>query len=727
MAGETDTKLVLQLSADIKSLQKSLKAANDDVKRTTTGIEKDFANAGKSIDRTSQQISRSIQQSTRNLGFQFSDITTSLLSGASPFTVAAQQASQAGDAITDLAAKGGLLKGLGGALAATLSPANLAVGGAIIAFGTLTSAMQTFFNSTGEEADKAREEIEKQQKAIKEIGERWKGTLPGVKAYTDELLRAAEATQLVADKQKLLGDAAKDTTETFSNFVADIAAVRIDLQNFDFEKYGRVGDELSQAFNDVQEAIKAGKDPSEQIKRLQEAIAKAAGSQVDSAKTLATTFDTDVMPVLNRVLQKFKEIGDAFKDVRNPITDYSIGPGGIGLSGVDQAAAINQRADALNSAAARLIKAEEGFITAAKWDKNHFRVGFGSDTFVDDLGKVQEVTQSTVITLAQANADLSRRIVEFQNTIKGQIGGDIWRSLEENQQAALTSVAYNFGNLPSSIVKAIKAGDRGQVAKAIADLSANPERRKREAALFGGSDFSPGEAARNATPYIDEEARALDDAAAAAAKLLQAQRELSPEQKRLADDAAKVAQAFTGTAQAALSGFISDLRNGVSAGDAFRSMLNRVLDTLIDLTIQALFSRDALGGVITKFITGFGGGMSVGTAHRGLHGGTRDMRSGVSPLLFAGAPRLHSGLQPGEFPAILQKGEAVIPRSTVRRGGAGAGNTYNQNGDVHVDVSTGLVTASNEDARDLGNRINVAVQAVLVQESRPGGLLRQRG
>ncbi|MEI2301038.1 phage tail length tape measure family protein [Ensifer sp. MJa1] len=724
MATEDSTKLVLQLSADIRSLQRSLKAANDDVRRTTTGIEKDFASAGKGIDRTSQQISRSMQNSTRNLGFQFSDITTSLLSGASPFTVAAQQASQAGDAITDLAAKGGLLKGLGGALAATLSPANLAVGAAIIAFGTLTSAMQTFFNSTGEEADKAREEIEKQQKAIKEIGERWKGTLPGVKAYTDELLRAAEATQLVADKQKLLGDAAKDTAETFSNFVADIAAVRIDLQNFDFEKYGRVGDELSQAFNDVQEAIKAGKDPSEQIKRLQEAIAKAAGSQVDSAKTLATTFDTDVMPVLNRVLQKFKEIGDAFKDVRNPITDYSIGPGGIGLSGADQAAAISQRADALNSAAAKLIKAEEGFITAAKWDTNHFRVGFGSDTFVDDLGKVQEVTQSTVITLAQANADLSRRIVEFQNTIKGQIGGDIWRSLEESQQAALTSIAYNYGNLPSSIVKAIKAGDRGQVAQAIASLSANPERRKREAALFGGGDFNVGEAARNATPFIDEESRALDEAAAAAARLLQAQRELSPEQQRLANDAQKVADAFTGTAQAAISGFISDLRNGVPAGDAFRNMLNRVLDTIIDLTLQAVFAKDALGGVISKFIGGFGGGgASVATAHRGLHGGTRDMRN-VSPAMFAGAPRLHNGLMPGEYPAILQKGEAVIPRSVVRRGGMGnGGNTYL--GDVAIDVQTGMVTASSEDARDLGNRINIAVQAVLVAESRPGGLLKQ--
>jgi hypothetical protein len=29
---------------------------------------------------------------------------------------------------------------------------------------------------------------------------------------------------------------------------------------------------------------------------------------------------------------------------------------------------------------------------------------------------------------------------------------------------------------------------------------------------------------------------------------------------------------------------------------------------------------------------------------------------------FAGAPRLHNGLRPDEFPAILQRGETVLPR-----------------------------------------------------------------
>ncbi|WP_376742126.1 phage tail length tape measure family protein [Ensifer canadensis] len=726
MANEQDTRLVLQISADIKSLENAMKRAGIIANDNSKIIEKAYTKAGQTVQRQSQTIESSMrqtQQATKNLGFQFSDVMTSLLSGGSPFTVAAQQAGQAGDAITELSKKGSLLKGLGGALAATFSPAALGVGAAILAFGTLVEAMQSYFSESGEEADKAAKTIKEQQAEIREIGERWKDTLPGVTAYVNELLRASEATQAIADKQKLIAREMEPAKDTLKDFSADIAAVRADLQAADFEQFGPLGDAISTAFKDLQAAIAAGRDPSDAIRRLQEAILAAQKSQVQSARDLAVTFDQTVMPVLNRVMQKANEIKQAFRDVRNPITDYSIGPGGMGMGGADEAAAINQRADALNSAAARLIKAEEGFITRAKWDENHFRVGFGSDTFVDDLGKVREVTESTVVTIAQANADLGRRIVEFQNTIKSQLGGDIWRSLEENQQAALTSIAYNYGNLPASIVKAIKQGDRGQVAEAIASLSANPERRQREAAAFGGSGFAA--ATRDTTRYIDEESAALDSAAAAAAKLLQEQRQLTPEQERLAKSAEEVAQQYAGMAKGALSGFISDLRQGVEAGEAFRNMLNRVIDGIINMAIEAMFAKNALGGVFGNLFGGLGGGASVAVKHDGgkVGVGPQSMRSGVNPAIFAGAPRLHNGLLPGEFPAILQKGEVVIPKTAARKGGSMVDNSSMSFGDITVNVP-GQIVASSAESRALGEQIDRAVQAVLVREKRPGGLLK---
>lgn len=47
----------------------------------------------------------------------------------------------------------------------------------------------------------------------------------------------------------------------------------------------------------------------------------------------------------------------------------------------------------------------------------------------------------------------------------------------------------------------------------------------------------------------------------------------------------------------------------------------------------------------------------------------------ASPFAFAGAPRLHSGLAPDEFPAILQSGEAVIPKGKWSYGDARPGQS----------------------------------------------------
>lgn len=753
--------LILSISADTSQLRRALQRTQQDAKGTADSINRSFQNVDP-MGRVAANFNRStraISNDAKVLGYQFNDLFTQISSGTSVTQALNQQLGQIGQV---LGGAGGIRAGAGLVGQALLGLVPVAAISA--AFAAVTYAATQFFSDTEDASEEARAALKKQQDEIRAIGQRWGEIYPGIKAYTDELLRAADATQLIADKQKLIAGEAEKASSSFDDFTTSIAAVRADLQAADFEAFGPLGDNLSQAFDEVQKAIKAGKDPSEAIKRLQEAIAAAAKTQVQSAKDLADTFSGTLMPALNRVLQKTQEIRDAFKDMRNPITDYSIGPGGGSFAGADEAADIGRRADALNSAAARLIKAEEGFITAAKWDVNAFRVGFGSDTYVDNMGKVQKVTEDTVVTLAQANADLSRRIVEFQNTIKGQIGGDIWRSLEENQQAALTSIAYNYGRLPASIVKAIKEGDRGQVAEAIATLSANPERRKREAAAFGGSsaaaqlrqekqsldDLMLSEreraalqqqiAAINANTSLTEAQRtfeidkleistrllneakregieldakalaAIDATATALARQAQQQKEVATAAKERTRATADARQATEQLVSAGLGAFVSELRAGASAADALRAALNRVLDVVIQLAINSI--SQGIGSLIP-------------TAHTGGTVGQLSGRTRVSPLVFAGAPRYHSGgvvgLKPGEVPIIAQRGEVVLPKNMAKAAGNAGGGVVNN---ISVDVTTGAVVANNADAKQLGLTINKAVQAVLVAERRPGGLLR---
>ncbi|MDX0598877.1 hypothetical protein GOL96_24925 [Sinorhizobium medicae] len=214
----------------------------------------------------------------------------------------------------------------------------------------------------------------------------------------------------------------------------------------------------------------------------------------------------------------------------------------------------------------------------------------------------------------------------------------------------------------------------------------------------------------------------------AADQMKEAQNRATETAERNKEAYQQLANQISQTAKTAFSGFVNDLRNGVSAGEAFRNMLDRVVDGMINMAIEAMFAKNALGGVISQLLGGGGfpaAPVSALVRHSGGDVGSTAPRRRVSPAIFAGAPRLHGGLMPDEFPAILQKGEIVLPR-TARRGGAGmpmaASNV--DIGNITVNVPSGVAATTKQGAA-LGQEIDKAVQAVIVRESRPGGLLRR--
>lgn len=138
-----------------------------------------------------------------------------------------------------------------------------------------------------------------------------------------------------------------------------------------------------------------------------------------------------------------------------------------------------------------LLKGFEGFSGSAYYDVNAHRVGYGSDTTTDVQGGVHQVDKSTMVTRADAERDLARRAQETQQGIIGKIGADAWNKLNDNQQAALTSLAYNYGSLPDRVVGAVQSGDPAAMSQAVARLGmdnngVNRERRAKEAALLYG-------------------------------------------------------------------------------------------------------------------------------------------------------------------------------------------------------------------------------------------------
>jgi hypothetical protein len=133
------------------------------------------------------------------------------------------------------------------------------------------------------------------------------------------------------------------------------------------------------------------------------------------------------------------------------------------------------------------------------------------------------------------------------------------------------------------------------------------------------------------------------------------------------------------------SGFIRDMKDGVSATEALANAMNRLADKFLDMAMDDVFSRffAPFSSAIATGATGWspapttGWGASVFPAYHsgGVVGQGSPMTRYVHPAVFDGAPRYHNGgvagLRSNEVPAILERGEVVLPKG----GGPGSSIT----------------------------------------------------
>lgn len=144
-----------------------------------------------------------------------------------------------------------------------------------------------------------------------------------------------------------------------------------------------------------------------------------------------------------------------------------------------------------------LIKEREGYIEKPKYDVNAYRAGYGSDTVTRADGSVERIKPGMSVSREDAERDLQRRIqTEFVPKAAAKVGEENWSRLPENVRASLTSIAYNYGTIPSRIVPAVQSGNPETIARAIESLAGdnkgvNAGRRMQEANIARGTAF-PG-------------------------------------------------------------------------------------------------------------------------------------------------------------------------------------------------------------------------------------------
>jgi len=162
----------------------------------------------------------------------------------------------------------------------------------------------------------------------------------------------------------------------------------------------------------------------------------------------------------------------------------------------------------------------------------------------------------------------------------------------------------------------------------------------------------------------------------------------------------------------------------MSVGDAFRNMFMRIADHFLDMAAQMMAAQISRGflGFFSNLLNPFSitGGASITTAS-----GTNIGAAGFMPSnpAFRGAMAAGGPVRRGSSYLVGERGPEMFSPGVsgmITPNHALGGST---NIVVNVDASGSNVEGNEQESRELGLVLSAAIQAQLVQEKRPGGLL----
>lgn len=174
----------------------------------------------------------------------------------------------------------------------------------------------------------------------------------------------------------------------------------------------------------------------------------------------------------------------------------------------------------------------------------------------------------------------------------------------------------------------------------------------------------------------------------------------------------------------AMKTFHTQLQNGATTFQALRlsalSALNAIEDKLIDMAAKKLVDAAFSGGG-SSFLSSL-----FGVKHGGYGPGDTDIATRSVPLMaFAGAPRFHSGIGPGEVPAILRSDESVLTPGQMRA--IGGAMSRGSNVTVAPTINVGSAPGDDGQARKfaamIADQVHRAALEAIRDQKRPGGIL----
>lgn len=590
--------------------------------------------------------SRMAQQQARNLAFQFQDIGTMLAAGQSPFMLLAQQLPQ-------VTMYGGQMTGVMGALKSTfaglLSPLGLATTGFVLLASVAIPYLTDLVNS----GKVSNEELEKQAQRVQAIADKWGIALPALKAYADERERLKtiegvdEATGLEIKKRFEPARKELDLLRVaFDNVSGAIGLASL-------EANGAFG-----AMNNLEKAVKSN---------------KATVDDVDAAIAVLTTsysqsFDPAIKAIITS-LEAFREtVATASGEVAT-LTGQAEGAKTFisAMKGLDVAINSISSERAQKEIKSLSEKAIEGEISAEDLRRALDELSLTSPDLSQHISEFLRLIG--VIRQAKQEAE-GFSPIGGTNVIAGGKGGRI-----SNLPGTMNAPSFKPNDIQldnEAFAREQAAAKKGQGAR---DKAIREAEREAEAIakLIDQLEFELemiGKTDRE--KLIETNVRRL--AASATGEQAERVRELTGaiyDQKEAQDRANDAAKEFNDLAKSALSSFINDIKNGVSAADALANALSKVGDKLLDMALDGLFSdkkgSGGIGGFLASLISGFranGGPVSSGGAYVVGERGPELFMPGQAGSIIPNIPSMTGGGQSGSVvvnfnPVIDNRGASV--------------------------------------------------------------------
>ena len=181
---------------------------------------------------------------------------------------------------------------------------------------------------------------------------------------------------------------------------------------------------------------------------------------------------------------------------------------------------------------------------------------------------------------------------------------------------------------------------------------------------------------RAVTAADDELAKALEKTKEKADETEEKFAELKQAIEGWGKDSADAIVEFALTGKSSFSDMINSMIKDMLKMLVYQNLMKPLFDNISKGVTGGFNFSSLLGGLGGSSGGLFGGGMLIGGLHGGgIVGKEKSFSRSVSPNLFANAPRLHGGLMPSEYPAILQKGEGVFTPNQMEALGEGGGAT----------------------------------------------------